>query len=176
MNEPDWTTHITSGSAWRRFGLMVAFAPILACVGFIIAFTALFQFFNVLAQGEPSPQLRRNGRELGAYSHDIISFLTYNSEKTPFPFAAEEGNEAETATVKTASDADASGKKTTASGAAGTPHKKTTARKKTGTTRKKTSTRRTAAHKKTTTKQTSESRTVESRPEPEQPGTDRPSD
>ncbi len=176
MNEPDWTTHITSGSAWRRFGFMIAFAPILACVGFIIAFTALFQFFNVLAQGEPSPHLRRNGRELGDYSHDIISFLTYNSEKPPFPFAAEEKNEAETATGEPASEPEAPAKKTTASKAAGTPRKKTNARKKTGTTRKKTSTRRTTASKKTTTKQTSESRTVESAPEPEHPDTGKPSE
>lgn len=174
MNEPDWTTHITSGSAWRRFGFMIAFAPILACVGFIIAFTALFQFFNVLAQGEPSPHLRRNGRELGDYSHDIIAFLTYNSDKPPFPFAAEEEKETETTPGEAASEPGASAKKTSATKAAGAPRKKATARKKTGTTRKKTSTRRTTASKKTTTKQTSESRTVQSRPETEQPGADSP--
>lgn len=159
MNEPDWTTHITSGSAWRRFGLMIVFAPILACVGFFIAFTALFQFFNVLAQGEPSPHLSRSGSELGGYACDIISFLTYNREKPPFPFAADEEPVAETTAGK-------------ASPEAATPHKKkASVRKKTGTTRKKTTTRRTAASKKATTKKTSETRSTES--SPEQPGTDK---
>lgn len=153
MNEPDWTTHITAGAAWRRFGLMVVFVPILACVGFFIAFTALFQFFNVLAQGESSPHLGRNGRDLGRYASDIIDFLTYNSEKRPFPFAADE---------------------TTESPKPAAPRKKkTTARKKTGTTRKKTTTRRTTNRKKTTTKQTSETRTPE--PPPAQSDTDKPS-
>lgn len=177
MNEPDWTTHITSGNAWRRFGLMVAFAPILACVGCIIAFTALFQFFNVLAQGEPSPQLGRNGRELGDYSHDIISFLTYNSDKPPFPFAAEEESEKKAATVKTGSEAVTTRKKTTARKKSGTPRKKTTTRKKTGTTRKKTSTQRTTTASKTTSKtQTSETRPAEAESRPEQPDTtDKPS-
>ena len=162
MNEPDWTTHITSGTAWRRFGLMVVFAPILACVGLIIAFTALFQFFNVLAQGEPSPSLGRNGRELGGYACDIISFLTYNSEKPPFPFTGEDEPGTETAANKTSPKAAA-------------PHKKkATARKKTGTARKKTTTRRTTASKKTMTKKTSETRATES--PPEQLGTDKTSE
>ena len=157
MNEPDWTTHITAGAAWRRFGYMVVFTPILACVGFFIAFTALFQFFNVLAQGEPSPHLGRNGRDLGRYASDIIDFLTYNSEKRPFPFATEDKTDTESAARK-------------ASPGASAPRKKTTARKKTGTTRKKTTTRRTTTRKKTTKKKTSETRTPE--PPPEQSDTD----
>jgi hypothetical protein len=161
MNEPDWTTHITAGTAWRRFGLMIVFVPILACVGFFIAFTALFQFFNVLAQGEPSPHLGRNGRELGRYASDIIDFLTYNSEKRPFPFAADVPADA-------ASSAEAKSPRPASS-----RKKKTAARKKTGTTRKKTTTRRTTTHKKTTTQRTSETRTPE--PPPAQPDTDKPS-
>ena len=162
MNEPDWTTHITSGTAWRRFGLMILLAPILACVALVIAFTALFQFFNVLAQGEPSPHLSRNGRDLERYASDIIAFLTYNSEKYPFPFAAEEKPETKPATKKVSPTATAPRKK------------KAATRKKTGTTRKKTSTRRTTASKKTTAKKTDETRTVES--PPEQPGTVKPSE
>jgi hypothetical protein len=156
MNEPDWTTHITAGAAWRRFGIMVIFVPILACVGFFIAFTALFQFFNVLAQGEPNPHLGRNGRDLGRYASDIIDFLTYNSEKRPFPFAEDEDGEK----VKTPASEGTSPKKAT-------PRKKTTTRKKTGTTRKKTTRKSTASRKKTTTQQTSESHTSE--PAPAQP-------
>ena len=162
MNEPDWTTHITSGAAWRRFGLMVVLAPILACVGFFIAFTALFQFFNVLAQGEPNPHLRRTGLDLGRYTSDIIAFLTYNSDKYPFPFATEEKPGTEPAAEKVPHPA------------AATHKKKATSRKKTGTARKKTTTRRTTSGKKTAAKKTDVTHTVES--PPEQPGSGKPSE
>lgn len=88
MSEPDWTTHILAGAAWRRFGIMILLVPILGCVGFFIAFTALFQFFSVLANGETTPSLRRCGEDLGRYATAIIDFLTYNSDRRPFPFAA----------------------------------------------------------------------------------------
>jgi len=161
MNEPDWTTHITGGAAWRRFGIMVMLVPIFACVGFFIAFTALFQFFNVLAQGEPNPHLSRNGRDLGRYASDIIDFLTYNSEKRPFPFS--DGDE---------TDQEPAPKAAPSKKAA--PRKKTTTRKKTGTTRKKTTQKTTASRKKTTTQQTSESQA--SKPGPTQPDADKTSE
>lgn len=88
MTEPSWTSHVASGAAWRRFGLMVLFAPVLACVGMLVAFTALFQFFGVLASGEVNPQLSGFGRELSRLAAAIIDFLTYNSERRPFPFGA----------------------------------------------------------------------------------------
>ncbi len=160
MNEPDWTTHITAGAAWKRFGIMIVCIPILACVGFFIAFTALFQFFNVLAQGEPNPHLGRNGRDLGRYALGIIDFLTYNSEKLPFPFSASDETDTEPAPQA-------------APPKPATPRKKTTTRKKTATTRKKTTTRSSTSRKKTTTKKTSESRAP--KPGEEQPGTDKPS-
>lgn len=148
MNEPDWTTHIASGLAWRRFGLMVIFIPILACVGFFIAFTALFQFFNVLAQGEPNPHLAGNSRDLGRYAGDIIDFLTYNSEKRPFPF-----------TDRTADSERRPGKPKPA-----TPQRKTSPRKKTTTRRTKStsqSTKKTTTRKKTATTHSEQSRPTE---------------
>lgn len=154
MNEPDWTTHITSGPAWRRFGLMVIFIPILACVGFFIAFTALFQFFNVLAQGEPNPHLAANSRDMGRYAGDIIDFLTYNSEKRPFPF-----------TDRTADRESGPEKPQPA-----TPEKKTPARKKTATRRTKRtsqSTKKTATRKNTTTTQSRESPPAEPAAKPQ---------
>lgn len=87
MTEPSWTTHVLAGAAWRRFGIMLLFAPVLCCAGFLIAFVALFQFFTVLASGETNPHLGSLGGELGRFAGAIIAFLTYNSERPPFPFA-----------------------------------------------------------------------------------------
>ncbi len=88
MSEQNWTTHIAAGAAWRRFGIMTLLVPILGCVSLFVAFTALFQFFSVLTQGEPNPNLRRCGKDLGQYTTAIIDFLVYNTEHRPFPFAS----------------------------------------------------------------------------------------
>lgn len=86
MTEPSWTAHVARGTTWRRFGFMLVLAPILACAGFLVAFTALFQFFSVLASGETNPQLTGFGRELSRFATSIMDFLTYNTERRPFPF------------------------------------------------------------------------------------------
>ena len=149
MSEPDWTTHVVAGAAWRRFGLMLLLVPVLGCVGFFVAFTALFQFFSVLANGEASPSLSRNGEDLNRYASSIIAFLTYNSERRPFPFAGpgagqarakQAGEAGDTATAapprRKAPARKAAPRKTTRS-------KKTAQRRKTASTTKKKSTRST---------------------------------
>lgn len=83
-----WTDHVLNGESWRRFGFMLLFAPLLGCVGFMIAFVALFQFFSVLASGENNSQLRSLGRDLSRFAVAIMDYLTYNTERKPFPFAA----------------------------------------------------------------------------------------
>ncbi|MGH8127714.1 MAG: DUF4389 domain-containing protein [Gammaproteobacteria bacterium] len=143
MSEPDWTTHILAGAAWRRFGIMVLLVPVLGCVGLFIAFTALFQFFSVLASGETTPSLRRCGADLSGYATTIIDFLTYNSEHRPFPFASPPTSSSIAATAEN-KPAGATQKKPTARKAS--PRKRTTAKKttrRTTSTSKKTSTRKT---------------------------------
>lgn len=141
MSEPDWTTHIASGAAWKRFGIMLLLAPILGCVASFVAFMALFQFFSVLANGEPSPHLRQFGEDLSRYATSIIDFLTYNSERRPFPFAARNDG------------ANAGRKPAPGQGRPAAPARKAASRKTT--TRKRTTTRKTATRKRPATKKTS---------------------
>jgi hypothetical protein len=81
-----WPNHVLNGESWFRLLLMLLLAPLLACVGFLILCVALFQFFSVLASGESNPQLRALGRDLGHFCMEMVDFLTYNSERKPFPF------------------------------------------------------------------------------------------
>ncbi len=83
--ETNWTDHVTSGKAWVRFLLMLLFTPLLGCVGFLVVAIGLFQFFSVLASGESNPQLRELGRELSHFAAGLADFLTYNTERRPFP-------------------------------------------------------------------------------------------
>lgn len=141
---------------------MVLLAPILACVGLFIAFTSLFQFCNVLAQGEPNPHLARSGRDLSRYAAAIVDFLTYNSEQRPFPFAAPPEDQPSGGTPSRTAPTQPS--------RATTRKKKTASRKKTGTS---TSTRQTSTKRRSTTRK-STSRTIqkETSPTPVQPPKD----
>lgn len=86
MAEPSWTEHVAVGATWRRFGFMLLFVPVLCCAGILIGFTALFQFFSMLASGETNPQLTGFGRELSRLAAAVMDYLTYNRETRPFPF------------------------------------------------------------------------------------------
>lgn len=146
MSESDWTTHIVAGAAWRRFGIMLLLIPILGCVGFFIAFTALFQFLSVLANGETSPNLRSSGEDLSRYATAIMDFLTYNSEHRPFPFAAGADGDSRSPVAGAAAG------NPPRSRSASAPAKKAATRK--ASQRKRTSTKKTTRRKTTTSKKT----------------------
>jgi|GEM_PF-1088118 len=164
-----WTNHVREPSAWRRFGIMLLFAPILCCAGFLVGFIALFQFFTVLASGETNPHLAGLGRELARFSKTIMDFLTYNTERAPFPFAPWPAEPTPPGTVppprrrkkKSASGSASSGSsKRSASRAR---RRKTTSRTTTRTTRK-----RSTSQRSTETKETGQE------PPPEGDSTDKP--
>lgn len=87
MAERSWLDHVSSGAAWRRFGVMLVLLVVVTCVAFLVFLTSVFQFFGVLSSGEVNPHLSRFGSELAQLTRDIIAFLTYNTEKRPFPFS-----------------------------------------------------------------------------------------
>lgn len=87
MAEKSWLDHVSSGAAWRRFGVMLVLLMVLCCVAFLVLLTSLFQFFGVLSSGEINPHLSHFGSELAQLTRDIITYLTYNTEERPFPFS-----------------------------------------------------------------------------------------
>ncbi|MGH8427555.1 MAG: DUF4389 domain-containing protein [Gammaproteobacteria bacterium] len=93
MEESSWTSHVLAGAAWRRFAFMLIFVPVLCCALFLMGFTALFQFFSMLASGETNPQLTGFGHGLARFSAEIMDYLTYNTEQRPFPFTRWRGDD-----------------------------------------------------------------------------------
>ncbi|HEX5313949.1 MAG TPA: DUF4389 domain-containing protein [Gammaproteobacteria bacterium] len=92
-DESSWTSHVLAGATWRRFAFMLIFVPILSCALFLMGFTSLFQFFSMLASGETNPQLTSFGHGLARFAAEIMDYLTYNTERRPFPFAGWQGAE-----------------------------------------------------------------------------------
>ena len=64
---------------------MLIFMFILGVVKFVAFVVILFQFLTVLFTANINKQLVSFGRSLSIYQYQIMLFLTYNSEKHPFP-------------------------------------------------------------------------------------------
>jgi hypothetical protein len=78
---------------------MLVFALLYNVAEFVMLVTALFQIAMALFAGGPNEQARRFGQQLAVYAYDCWRFLTYNSDRKPFPFsdwpAATEGGQRE---------------------------------------------------------------------------------
>jgi hypothetical protein len=75
-------------SAWIRVIFMLAFAIVLYLIiapVFLVLMAA--QFLFVVISGESNTNLRFFGAVLGKYIHQILKFVSYNSEEKPFPFS-----------------------------------------------------------------------------------------
>lgn len=74
-------------STWKRIFFMLIFAAIGGLVRMLIWAVILLQIASVLFTGSPNENVLKFGRSLGLYTYHIISFLTFNSEILPYPFA-----------------------------------------------------------------------------------------
>lgn len=81
-------TNLLSFSAWTRGLFMVLYAIIASVTRLVIGLIALFQFLLLLLTGETNSGLRQLGLSLSCYVYQIGLFLTFNSEKMPFPMSA----------------------------------------------------------------------------------------
>ncbi len=79
---------ILDKNTWLRGLFMLLFILIAGVARFVIAVVVLFQFFSVLFTGNTNAQLLTLGQNLSTYIYQITLFLTFNSERRPFPFGA----------------------------------------------------------------------------------------
>lgn len=88
VTSPAIEDNLKSKSTWIRLVFMVVFC-FLAWVAVLVASAVvLLGFLWVLFTGETNEQLRNAGQGIANYVHQIIRYLTYNSDKRPFPFDA----------------------------------------------------------------------------------------
>jgi hypothetical protein len=64
---------------------MFVFALLYGLSRIVLAAVVVIQFFCVLLTGETKSELKSFGHSLAIYSYQIVEFLTFNSEKKPFP-------------------------------------------------------------------------------------------
>jgi hypothetical protein len=70
-----------------RLLYMVVFALTFWILTWILAVTVIAQLVLTLLGGAPNPELLRFGNGLSRYCSQVIEFLTFVTDKPPFPFA-----------------------------------------------------------------------------------------
>jgi len=66
---------------------MLLFFVAARLVSVLVVFIALFQFLCALIVRKPNNTARRFGKDLSCYLAEIILFLSYNTERKPWPFS-----------------------------------------------------------------------------------------
>lgn len=56
-------------------------------VGFLVTVITLFQFLCVLIVSKPNVNVKHFGKNLSLYAAEIIQFLSYNTDRKPWPYS-----------------------------------------------------------------------------------------
>ena len=76
-----------NSSKWLRALYMVLFAVLFKAAEFVMWVVVVFQLVITLATDRPNRRLQRFCQQLSIYVGSLWMFLTYNSEKKPFPYS-----------------------------------------------------------------------------------------
>jgi hypothetical protein len=78
---------MNDSSRWARLLYMILFAVLCKAAQFIMRVVALFQVIVTLVTGSPNERALKFGKQLSVYVYGLWAYLTYNTEKKPFPFS-----------------------------------------------------------------------------------------
>lgn len=80
--------HVQSRQTWLRLLYMIIFLFFTWVASFVFGVVMVVLFFWQLFAGKPNPQLQAFGQSLSHWGYQVLTFLSFNSEDLPFPFAA----------------------------------------------------------------------------------------
>lgn len=85
--DPALKEKLTAKEKWIRALFIILFAIVNYFVQILSWAIALFQLVSTLFLDKPNQRLAAFGKQLSLYSYQILAFLTYNSDRRPFPFS-----------------------------------------------------------------------------------------
>lgn len=91
---------------WQHGFYMVLFMCIYGFSNFLIISIFFFQFVTLILTGQTNVLLLGFSKNLGVYIHQIIIFLSFNSDQCPFPFSAWPNGTGDTELVKNTNTSD----------------------------------------------------------------------
>ncbi|MCD4702564.1 MAG: DUF4389 domain-containing protein [Candidatus Aegiribacteria sp.] len=66
---------------------MIIYFVVARFVSMLVTFIALFQFICTMINRKPNDNLKNFGKDLSIYAAEIIQFLSYNTDRKPWPFS-----------------------------------------------------------------------------------------
>ena len=84
----DLKHNIKNQNTWIRGLYMLLFYFLAGLAVLVLLVGVVFQFVHKLISGEVNNRLLKLGRELACYVHQILQFMTFNSEYHPYPLGA----------------------------------------------------------------------------------------
>ena len=66
---------------------MIIFFVVARFVAVLVTFIALFQFICTLVTRKPNDNVKDFGKDLSVYAAEIVEFLTYSTDRKPWPFS-----------------------------------------------------------------------------------------
>jgi hypothetical protein len=86
MNETSPQPSSADGNLGQRIVYMLVLAIAFWILMWLVALATGAQLLLRLIGGKPHADLTRFGASLGAYTRQVIEYLTFATETTPFPF------------------------------------------------------------------------------------------
>lgn len=81
----DIEQNITSRATWLRLFFMLVFGFLYMLSRIVTLAVVVVQFFIVLLTGATNSDLKVFGHSLAIYSYQVVDYLTFNTEKKPYP-------------------------------------------------------------------------------------------
>ena len=78
--------HYEDKSTWQRILFVVLFWVVFHLVQFVLLAVAVGQCLFKLFTGNPNTQLAQLGHNLSQFVQEILAYVTFNSDRRPFPF------------------------------------------------------------------------------------------
>ena len=85
--QKDINDNLKQISTWKRIFFLLVFAVIVGLVRILLWAVIFLQVASTLITGSPNQNILKFGSQLAAYLYHILLFLTYNTDKLPFPFS-----------------------------------------------------------------------------------------
>ena len=79
--------HLTSRASWLRLLFMVLFVALWSLSRFVVLAVVILQVLFLLFGGKRNERLASFGASLATYTYELVAFLTFASERQPFPFS-----------------------------------------------------------------------------------------
>mgnify|MGYP000356329930 CR=1 FL=1 len=73
-------------TGWTRVLFVALFWLVFYFSQFVVAVIVVAQCAFTMITGKPNPQLLAFGDSMSQYIHEILRFVTFNSDRRPFPF------------------------------------------------------------------------------------------